>query len=311
MDASGGWMAEIYESNSTAVFRICQRLLKDTEDAADATQEVFVRAFVSLKAETEREKARAWLITVARHHCLDVLRRKKRLGRALTRLGAEPVSDGEAERAVVDRNFVQAVLGQLRERERQALWQSAVEQRPLAEVATNLGLNYMAAAQFVHRARRHAFLVAAKLAAIIGFYAAVRATRRTSIAGARLLSSLRQPGSNVSAALASVLAAAVVPLLVATAVSSSSARDPIPVPTRATPAKIGTAPVQVITYDLPATGPLGGAPSSPSFSPGLASLPPVSALQAPGATLNSILSRIERTITQALPSPTPLPKTAR
>jgi len=51
------------------------------------------------------------MITVARHHCQDVLRRKKRLGKSLTRLGAGPVSHGEVERAVVDRNFVRAVLG--------------------------------------------------------------------------------------------------------------------------------------------------------------------------------------------------------
>ncbi len=86
--------------------------------AADAVQDVFVRGFVSMTGETQSENARAWLLTVAGHHCLDVLRRKKHLGKALTRLGADIVPLGEAERAVVDRNFLQAVLRQLRARER-------------------------------------------------------------------------------------------------------------------------------------------------------------------------------------------------
>src|SRR4029077_9071855 len=69
---------------------------------------------------------------------------------------------------VVDRSFVQAVLAQLRARERQVLWQSAVEYRPIGEIGSYLGLSYMAAAQLLHRARRHASLVAARIAAIFG-----------------------------------------------------------------------------------------------------------------------------------------------
>jgi RNA polymerase sigma-70 factor, ECF subfamily len=178
MDTRDTWIAEVYESNSTTVYRVCQRLLKNTEDAADATQEVFVRALVSWTAETSSERARAWLITVARHHCLDLLRRKKRMGKALTTLAAEPLRQGDAERAVVDRSFVQAVLSQLRTRERQALWQSAVEYRPIGEIGSYLGLSYEAAAQLLHRARRHASLVAAKLAAIFGLLQLSRLGKR-------------------------------------------------------------------------------------------------------------------------------------
>src|SRR5437879_5115822 len=178
MDTRGSWMAELYESNSTAVYGVCQRLLTNTEDAADATQEVFLRAFVGLAAETQSERARAWLMTVARHHCLDLLRRKKRLGKAMTTLGVEPVRHGEAEGAVVDRNFVRAVLSQLRERERRALWESAVEYRPIGEIGSYLGLSYMAAAQLLHRARRRASVVAARLAAIFGLLQVNRLGRR-------------------------------------------------------------------------------------------------------------------------------------
>jgi DNA-directed RNA polymerase specialized sigma24 family protein len=49
-------MAEIYGSNSAVVYRVGQRILKGTEDAADATHEVFLRAFASLTAETQGEK---------------------------------------------------------------------------------------------------------------------------------------------------------------------------------------------------------------------------------------------------------------
>jgi len=199
-------MIELYEGNATAVYRVCQRLLKNAEDAADATQEVFLRAVISLTAETERDRARAWLMTVARHHCLDVLRRKKRLGKALTTLGAEPIREGEAERSVVDRDYVHGILGQLRERERQVLWQSAVEYRPIGEIGSYLGLSYMAAAQLLHRARRHASVVAAKLAAIFGLLQVNRLAKRPAF-GVEL-----QP----------LAVALVVPLVVAGLVGASS-----------------------------------------------------------------------------------------
>jgi DNA-directed RNA polymerase specialized sigma24 family protein len=50
------------------------------------------------------------------------------------------------ETAVADRDFVHVVFKQLSKRERQALWQSAVESRPLADIASRLRLSYMAAA---------------------------------------------------------------------------------------------------------------------------------------------------------------------
>src|SRR2546423_12972051 len=143
MDTRGSWLADLYESNSTAVFQVCQRLMKNPEDAADATHEVFLRALASLSGEPAGTQARAWLVRVARNHCLDLLRRQKRLGSALTTLAAEPVRHAEAEQAVLDRQFVDAVLRQLKQRERQALWQSAVEYRPLSAIGPHLGLSYM------------------------------------------------------------------------------------------------------------------------------------------------------------------------
>jgi RNA polymerase sigma factor (sigma-70 family) len=214
-DGRGRWLSDLYEANSTAVFRVCQRLLQNRDDAADATHEVFLRAIASLPGEPSGDRARAWLITVAHHHCLDVLRRQKRLRSALHTLASDAERDGQAEQAVVDRQFVDAILRQLRDRERQALWQSAVEHRPVAEIATYLGLSYMAAAQLLHRARQRASLVAAKLAAILGLLELDRLWRRARLgAEAHPLS-----------------VAVVMPLVVAGLVAASSPRqgeNPVP-----------------------------------------------------------------------------------
>src|SRR5207253_41542 len=87
------WLASLYEANFAAVFRRCGVLLKSAEDAADAAHEVFLIAVNSLAPKTEEKRARAWLLTVAHNHCLDILRRRKRFGRALVVLGANEASD--------------------------------------------------------------------------------------------------------------------------------------------------------------------------------------------------------------------------
>ena len=205
------WLSELYEANSAAVFNLCRRRLTSPEDAADATHEVFLRAAASLSEAPDTPQARAWLITVARNHCIDVLRRRERFGSALVTLASTADAGSDSVRAVEDRQLLLAVLQQLDVRDRQALWDSAVERRPLAEIASSFGLSYSAAAQVLHRARRRAAVVATRLAVILGFAQLGRAARRSNLV-------LR--GQQVAAVV-------VVPLVIAAVVVSSSPHPPI------------------------------------------------------------------------------------
>src|SRR5205809_74110 len=93
------WLAELYEANYGPVVRLCTRLLRNGEDAADAAQDVFLIAANSLDPSAPPGQARAWLLTVARNHCLDALRRRTRLGKALITLGSQPDPSRDLEGA--------------------------------------------------------------------------------------------------------------------------------------------------------------------------------------------------------------------
>jgi RNA polymerase sigma-70 factor (ECF subfamily) len=224
---------DLYQANRAAVLRVCSSILRNADDAADATQEVFVIALESLDASAKPGAARAWLLTVARNHCLDLLRRRKRLGKALTTLGPDDGRGTDLETAVADRDFVDVVFRQLTKRERQALWQSAVESRPLADIASGLRLSYMAAAQVLHRARRHAAKAASRVAVVFGIF---QIGRQRPAVGPLLT--------------ASRLAAAVaVPLIVV----SLSGSNPRPQPAAAAPAVVtASGPASVVGGSLPA-----------------------------------------------------------
>ena len=266
---------ELYQAHRAAVLRVCSRILRNADDAADATQEVFLIALESLDPAAKNGTARAWLLTVARNHCLDLLRRRKRLGKALTTLGPDDGRGTDIETAVADRDFVDIVFKQLSKRERQALWQSAVESRPLADIASGLRLSYMAAAQVLHRARRRAVQAAARVAVVFGIFQLGR----------------QRPGSGPLVVAQRLAAVAAVPLIVV----SMNASSPIP------PAASASAAPAAFS----AAGPTSGttAPNTISLPPsvggrdGVAGLPP---------TLNSTTDAIGRLLQRPLPSVPPV-----
>ena len=160
-------LEELYSAHFSAVLRHCQRLLGNPDDAADAAQEVFLRAIQSAPRDRASGEMRPWLLLVARNYCLDLLRRRKRLDGIVRSGNGALEQSADPEGTTITRHTVAAVLGGLRLRERQALWQSAVEGDSPAGIARQLGLSYMAAAQLLHRARRHALLAAARVAALL------------------------------------------------------------------------------------------------------------------------------------------------
>lgn len=56
------------------VYRRCLRLLRDPEEAKDATQEVFIKLLRDLDRFEDKTAALRWTYRVATNHCLNVLR---------------------------------------------------------------------------------------------------------------------------------------------------------------------------------------------------------------------------------------------
>ncbi len=55
----------------SAVFRLCRSILRNPEDAEDATQEVFVRVHQNLTQFAGRGAFGAWLRRLTVNHCLN------------------------------------------------------------------------------------------------------------------------------------------------------------------------------------------------------------------------------------------------
>lgn len=61
----------------SAVYNMAYRMLGDPTEAEDAAQEVFVRAWKQLGSFQLDRRFSTWLLSIASHHCIDLLRRRR------------------------------------------------------------------------------------------------------------------------------------------------------------------------------------------------------------------------------------------
>jgi RNA polymerase sigma-70 factor (ECF subfamily) len=69
--------AEIVYSFTDPVYNLCYRMLSDSGEAEDATQDVFLKAFLHLKSYDRERSFKTWLLSIASNHCIDRIRRRR------------------------------------------------------------------------------------------------------------------------------------------------------------------------------------------------------------------------------------------
>ncbi len=67
----------IVQQYQTPVYNLAYRMLGDRNEAEDAAQETFLRAYGQLKRYRTDQKFATWLLSIAAHYCIDRLRRRK------------------------------------------------------------------------------------------------------------------------------------------------------------------------------------------------------------------------------------------
>lgn len=69
--------AGVVETHHTRVYNLCFRLLGEAAEAEDAAQETFLRAYVHRGRYDPERPLATWLMSIAAHHCIDRLRRRR------------------------------------------------------------------------------------------------------------------------------------------------------------------------------------------------------------------------------------------
>jgi RNA polymerase sigma-70 factor (ECF subfamily) len=73
-DAAFAGLVEAYQAQ---VFNLAFRMLRQRQEAEDAAQETFLRAFRQLPSYKQDRRFSSWLLAIAAHYCVDQLRRRR------------------------------------------------------------------------------------------------------------------------------------------------------------------------------------------------------------------------------------------
>jgi len=68
---------QIVDTFQQPVYNLCYRMLGDSNEAEDAAQETFLRAYTKLSSFKPNRRFSSWLLSIASHYCIDRLRRRR------------------------------------------------------------------------------------------------------------------------------------------------------------------------------------------------------------------------------------------
>ena len=163
-------LSVLYERFRQPIYSYTYRLLGNEEDAADVTQEVFLRACISWESLSNRDHLGVWLHHVATNLCIDLIRRRRRLSWwPLTRWDrrsryVEEVSDDDPFSRlppdsggileIAEREHIQRVLAAMPEEYALVLVLSVIQGIPYQDIATIVGLSPTVIATRLSRAKK-------------------------------------------------------------------------------------------------------------------------------------------------------------
>jgi RNA polymerase sigma-70 factor (ECF subfamily) len=70
--------SSLVEAYQKPVYNLAYRLLGNSVEAEDAAQEAFIRAYTKLDTYDPSRKFSSWMLSIASHYCIDMLRRRRK-----------------------------------------------------------------------------------------------------------------------------------------------------------------------------------------------------------------------------------------
>jgi RNA polymerase sigma-70 factor (ECF subfamily) len=154
-------LGPLMERHQRRVYRIALSYLRDPDDALDAVQETFVKAFLNASRWDGALDAGPWLSRIAVNHAIDRYRRAKR-----RRATYSPMEEGDhdthlaledpsPERKAISRDLgdrIAAALRGLPEKQRAVFVLRHYDEMSLEEIAATLDLRLGTVKSSLHRA---------------------------------------------------------------------------------------------------------------------------------------------------------------
>ena len=151
--------SKLLESYQKPVYNLCYRMLGNAEDAEDASQETFLRAYKSMRRYDRGRSFSTWLLSIAAHYCIDQIRKRRMTVVSIEDLPVPDLPDHalglEATVGLKEQQRrVRALLETLDGIDRAAVIMYYWYDFSYAEISQSLSLSESAVKSRLHRARR-------------------------------------------------------------------------------------------------------------------------------------------------------------
>src|SRR5688572_5732421 len=156
-------LAPLMERHHVRIYRIALSYLRDRDEAQDAVQETFVKAYQGAARYDGSAEVLPWLAKIAVNHSIDCYRRGRRRLRSETPLDDEehgqriPAPAPSPERTAMDHEAgerISAALGVLPERQRAVVVLRLYQDMNLEDIARALDMSLGTVKSSLHRALR-------------------------------------------------------------------------------------------------------------------------------------------------------------
>jgi len=152
----------IVEMHQSHVYNLCYRMLGSPQEAEDAAQETFWRAYRNLQRYDTNRPFITWLLSIAAHYCIDQQRRRRlptiELDDLLDMENYTPDSGPGPEKVAAEKEDIDAVqqqLADLNPNDRAVLVLRYFHEFSEDEICNALSLSKSAVKSRLHRARLH------------------------------------------------------------------------------------------------------------------------------------------------------------
>ena len=151
--------ASLIELYQNPVYNLCYRMLGDPDEAEDAAQECFLRAYRGMRRYDRQRPFSTWLLAIAAHYCIDLMRKRRYTILSydeLPQLDPPDLSPGPETALILRENQqrVQSLLAALDPQDRAAVVMRYWYDLSYEEIAESLSLTVSAVKSRLHRARR-------------------------------------------------------------------------------------------------------------------------------------------------------------
>ncbi len=150
--------SELIEAYQTPVFNLCYRMLGDPNEAEDAAQETFLRAYKGIRRYDSQRSFSTWILSIAAHYCIDQIRRRRFTSLSydeMPQLDPPDTAPGPESALMMgeDQQKVKKMLATLNPQDRAAVVMRYWYDLSYEEIADALKLTVSAVKSRLHRSR--------------------------------------------------------------------------------------------------------------------------------------------------------------